>query len=148
MPKINLDATTSFSMASLTFAQSEQLVIRHCRDHLNITIDPKEIERAHRLGHHTSDRPRPVIVNSHSIKQKTPYYLMAASSKEQVSVLAKTFLGPSKMLANTYLRLQKAKIRHFLYGLKHYSWARNVMFLMNHHRLGRKQHSNCPVRRK
>ncbi|CAN7945762.1 unnamed protein product, partial [Ixodes hexagonus] len=56
--------------ASETFAQSEQRVIRHCFDLFNVTLDPKEIERAHRLGRYTADQCRPIIVKFAFFKTK------------------------------------------------------------------------------
>ncbi|XP_065281208.2 uncharacterized protein [Dermacentor albipictus] len=50
------------STGSEAIAQAEQLIIKHCHDHFNICIEPKEIERAHRLGHRTgTNRHRPII---------------------------------------------------------------------------------------
>ncbi|XP_070392942.1 uncharacterized protein [Dermacentor albipictus] len=45
-----------------TFTKSEELIIQICRDHLQTDINPTDIERAHRLGKHTKDRNRPIIV--------------------------------------------------------------------------------------
>ncbi|XP_075531550.1 uncharacterized protein LOC142564435 [Dermacentor variabilis] len=56
--------------ASENYAQSEETVLRLCRDHLGLTIDPKEIERAHRLGRHSSGRSRPIIVKLTFFKTK------------------------------------------------------------------------------
>ncbi|XP_050033145.1 uncharacterized protein [Dermacentor andersoni] len=56
--------------ASENYAQSEETVLRLCRDHLGLTIDPKEIERAHRLGRHSSGRCRPIIVKLTFFKTK------------------------------------------------------------------------------
>ncbi|KAH9378173.1 hypothetical protein HPB48_013281 [Haemaphysalis longicornis] len=44
-----------------TNAEAEGLIIRHCVEHLQVAIDPKEIDRAHRLGRHAANRPRPII---------------------------------------------------------------------------------------
>ncbi|XP_040062185.1 uncharacterized protein LOC120837076 [Ixodes scapularis] len=86
-----------------TFAQSEQLVIRHCRDHLNITIDPKEIERAHRLGHHTSDRPRPVIV-------KFTFY----KTKDTILSNGRKFKGTSFSVGEDFSRPVQNARKHLL----------------------------------
>ncbi|XP_075722691.1 uncharacterized protein LOC142765500 [Rhipicephalus microplus] len=51
------------STGSEALVQVEQLVIKHCRDRLGISIDPKEIERAHRLGRRKgTNHHRPIIV--------------------------------------------------------------------------------------
>ncbi|KAH9371975.1 hypothetical protein HPB48_000466 [Haemaphysalis longicornis] len=44
-----------------TNAEAEGLIIRHCLEHLQVAIDPKEIDRAHRLGRHAANRNRPII---------------------------------------------------------------------------------------
>lgn len=53
-----------------TWAESEKLVIDVCRKNLDITLEPNDIERAHRLGNHSADRIRPVIVKFLSHKTK------------------------------------------------------------------------------
>ncbi|XP_077501283.1 uncharacterized protein LOC144112081 [Amblyomma americanum] len=53
-----------------TWAESEKLVIDVCRNNLDITLEPNDIERAHRLGNHSADRTRPVIVKFLSHKTK------------------------------------------------------------------------------
>ncbi|XP_054924418.1 uncharacterized protein [Dermacentor andersoni] len=53
-----------------SYAQSEQLIIKHCRKHLDIHIDTKEIERAHHLGRHSNDKPRPIITKFTFFKTK------------------------------------------------------------------------------
>ncbi|XP_037528633.1 uncharacterized protein LOC119405878 [Rhipicephalus sanguineus] len=45
-----------------SFAQSEQLIIDICRNNLDVNVDPKEIDRAHRLGKFSQNRRRPIIV--------------------------------------------------------------------------------------
>ncbi|XP_075544229.1 uncharacterized protein LOC142578662 [Dermacentor variabilis] len=55
---------------SETNAQSEELITAFCRDHFNVAIESKEIERAHRLGRHLQDRCRPIIVKFTSFKTK------------------------------------------------------------------------------
>ncbi|XP_077527695.1 uncharacterized protein LOC144139057 [Haemaphysalis longicornis] len=42
-----------------TWEASEKLVLNLCAEHLNLTIPPRNIERAHRLGSFRQDRPRP-----------------------------------------------------------------------------------------
>lgn len=41
-----------------------------CSEHLNVKIDPKEVERAHRLGRYKPGQHRPVIVKFTSFKTK------------------------------------------------------------------------------
>ncbi|XP_049268747.1 uncharacterized protein LOC125757325 [Rhipicephalus sanguineus] len=55
---------------SETFSESEGLIMNLCSEHLNIKIDPKEIERAHRLGRYKAGLQRPIIVRFTSFKTK------------------------------------------------------------------------------
>ncbi|XP_077528536.1 uncharacterized protein LOC144140913 [Haemaphysalis longicornis] len=55
---------------SETFSESEELIMSLCSEHLNVEIDPKELERAHRLGRHKPGQNRPVIVKFTSFKTK------------------------------------------------------------------------------
>lgn len=43
---------------------------QHCLERLQLTIEPKDIERAHRLGRHTNNNKRPIIVKFSSFKTK------------------------------------------------------------------------------
>uniref|UniRef100_L7LY12 Tick transposon n=1 Tax=Rhipicephalus pulchellus TaxID=72859 RepID=L7LY12_RHIPC len=52
----------SESSGSESFALSEKIIIDHCNKYLIITLDAKEIERAHRLGNRTAGNNRPIIV--------------------------------------------------------------------------------------
>ncbi|XP_040356419.1 uncharacterized protein LOC121046346 [Ixodes scapularis] len=92
-----------------TFAQSEQLVIRHCRDHSNITIDPKEIERAHRLGHHTSDRPRPAIVKFTFYKTKYTILTNGRKFKGTSFSVGEDFSRPVQNARKRLLAFAKSK---------------------------------------
>ncbi|XP_075550760.1 uncharacterized protein LOC142584539 [Dermacentor variabilis] len=53
-----------------TFAQSEKLFIDNIQKHMNISLDPKEIERAHRLGRYSPRRNRPIIAKLAFYKTK------------------------------------------------------------------------------
>ncbi|XP_075730283.1 uncharacterized protein LOC142772067 [Rhipicephalus microplus] len=55
---------------SETYAQSEERITGFCRDHLKITVESKDVERAHRLGRHSQGRCRPIIVQFTSFKTK------------------------------------------------------------------------------
>ncbi|XP_077498025.1 uncharacterized protein LOC144108732 [Amblyomma americanum] len=55
---------------SETYSQSEEIITRHCSQYLDIQLSPIKIERAHRLGRHSQDRQRPIIVKFTSFKTK------------------------------------------------------------------------------
>ncbi|XP_037561568.2 uncharacterized protein LOC119440760 [Dermacentor silvarum] len=56
--------------ASEPSSESEKIILRHCSDHLKVSLDPKEIERAHRIGRYSPDRKRPIIVKFVFFKTK------------------------------------------------------------------------------
>lgn len=97
-----------------TFAESEQLVIELCRDKLQINVNTREIERAHRLGRFSQHGCRPIIVKFSSHKTKS----MILS---KVAVLGRTSLPWFVTLGNICLHSRKtmecltpSDLRHFL----------------------------------
>lgn len=84
------------STGSEMFAQAEQFVIKHCHDHLRISVDPKEIERAHRLGRRKDNRNCAITAKSTSIKQKKRYFLMVGNLRKTVQRWQRFFLPCSK----------------------------------------------------
>ncbi|XP_042142748.1 uncharacterized protein LOC121833485, partial [Ixodes scapularis] len=80
-----------------TFAQSEQRIIRLCSELFDVTLDSKEIERAHRLGRHSVERPRPIIVNFSCFNNARKHLLAFARGKSApFSFRYKTLLIGSK----------------------------------------------------
>ncbi|XP_075533156.1 uncharacterized protein LOC142566194 [Dermacentor variabilis] len=62
-----------------TWDESERKVISVCSVKLAITVEPSKIERAHRMGKHNNDKPRPIIVKFGLFKDKQ--CLLSAFSK-------------------------------------------------------------------
>ncbi|XP_075533967.1 uncharacterized protein LOC142567674 [Dermacentor variabilis] len=92
------------STGSEAFAQTEQLMIKHCHDHLNISIELKEIERAHRLGHRTgSNRHRPVIA-------KFTFH----KTKELILSNGRKFKGTSFSVGEDFTRSVQNARRHLI----------------------------------
>lgn len=56
--------------ASETSAASEEKIIRLCSDHLNVPLEPQDIERAHRVDRYSANRQRPLIVKLNHYKKK------------------------------------------------------------------------------
>ncbi|XP_050043438.2 uncharacterized protein [Dermacentor andersoni] len=56
--------------ASETSAASEEIILRLCSEHLNVPLEPQDIERAHRVGRHSANHPRPLIVRFNHYKKK------------------------------------------------------------------------------
>lgn len=53
-----------------TWADSEKLVTDICKNHINIDLGPRDIERAHRIGKIQPGKHRPIIVNFAQFKTK------------------------------------------------------------------------------
>ncbi|XP_075527052.1 uncharacterized protein LOC142559322 [Dermacentor variabilis] len=64
---------------SETWDESERKVISVCSAKLGITVEPSTIERAHRMGKHNNDKPRPIILKFGLFKDKQR--LLSAASK-------------------------------------------------------------------
>ncbi|XP_037508354.1 uncharacterized protein LOC119384134 [Rhipicephalus sanguineus] len=88
---------------SESYAQTEELVIQHCREHLGLTINPKEIERVHRLGRHPIERGRPIIV-------KFSFYKM----KEAVLSNARKLKGTNYSIAQDFSRSVRNARKHLV----------------------------------
>lgn len=64
---------------------------------MELNIEPKDIDRAHRLGRHAVDKKRLVIVKFILSKQRTKFKT-AANSKILNTALVKTFLPQFELL--------------------------------------------------
>lgn len=53
-----------------TWQRSEEIVTQFCKDSLGSEILASSIERAHRIGRHVSNQPRPIIVKFSHFKVK------------------------------------------------------------------------------
>ncbi|XP_037574056.2 uncharacterized protein LOC119456399 [Dermacentor silvarum] len=110
------------STGSETFAQTEQRIIKHCQDHLNICIEPKEIERAHRLGHRTdTNRHRPIIA-------KFTFH----KTKELVLSNGRKFKGTSFSVGEDFSRSVQNARRHLVTFAKSKSLPFSLRFKTLH----------------
>lgn len=53
-----------------TWSQSEQLVLKLCDETLQVSLDPRSVERAHRIGRFQPDKKRPIVVRFAHYKDK------------------------------------------------------------------------------
>lgn len=77
-----------------TSVQSEEKIIKLCSDHLHVTLEPTDIERAHRLGHHTNGRCRPLIVKLTFFKTKEVILSNGRKLKGTVFSIGEDFSRP------------------------------------------------------
>ncbi|XP_075534295.1 uncharacterized protein LOC142568083 [Dermacentor variabilis] len=110
------------STGSEAFAQTEQLIIKHCHDHLNICIEPKEIERAHCLGHRTgTNRHRPIIA-------KFTFH----KTKELILSNGRKFKGTSFSVGEDFSRPVQNARRHLITFAKSKSLPFSLRFKTLH----------------
>nr|XP_050040749.1 uncharacterized protein LOC126537679 [Dermacentor andersoni] len=89
--------------ASASAAQAEEEIIRLCADQLNITVHPEAIERAHRLGRHSDNRNRPIIV-------KFLFY----KTKEKILSNGRKLKGTNYSIREDYSRTVQNARKHLL----------------------------------
>lgn len=103
--------------AGETWAQSEAKVISHCSAKLQINIEPRDIERAHRLGAFHPDKKRPVIVKFTHFKDKDR--ILGASWKiKGLEVTVSEDFSPNTRLARKKLT-EFGKTQGTPYKLRH-----------------------------
>lgn len=56
--------------ASETSTTSKEKIIRLCSDHLDVPLEPQDIEQAHRVGRYSANRRCPLIVRLNHYKKK------------------------------------------------------------------------------
>lgn len=100
-----------------SWAESEAHIVSFCSEHLDITIDNQDIERAHRLGRFQSVENRPIIVKFGHFKDKSRLIVAGHKLKETSFAVredysAKVRLARKKFLA--YGQQSKATFKiHF-----------------------------------
>ncbi|XP_075526835.1 uncharacterized protein LOC142558588 [Dermacentor variabilis] len=97
------------SSGSESFAQSEHIIIDHCRKHMSITLDPKEIERAHRLGNRAANRNRPIIVKFTFHKTKDLVLSNGPKFKGTNFSVGEDFTRPVQLARRHLLSFAKSK---------------------------------------
>ncbi|KAH9369394.1 hypothetical protein HPB48_017745 [Haemaphysalis longicornis] len=76
---------------SESWADSEKLATNICRDTLKITLQPKDIQRAHRIGRIATGKIRPIIVNFASYKTKDDVLSKALTLKGKSISISEDF---------------------------------------------------------
>ncbi|XP_077528899.1 uncharacterized protein LOC144141207 [Haemaphysalis longicornis] len=96
-----------------TNAESEGLIIRHCLEHLQVAIDPKEIDRAHRLGRHAANRHRPIIAKFTFHKTKETVLTNAPKLKETDFSIGEDFSQSVRTARRHLVNFAKTKSTKF-----------------------------------
>lgn len=96
-----------------TNAEAEGLIIRHCREHLQVVIDPKEIDRAHRLGRHATNRNRPMIAKFTFHKTKEAVLTNAPMLRETDFSIGEDFSQSVRTARRHLVNFAKAKSAKF-----------------------------------
>uniref|UniRef100_L7LVD0 Putative tick transposon n=1 Tax=Rhipicephalus pulchellus TaxID=72859 RepID=L7LVD0_RHIPC len=84
-------------------AHPEETIIQLCSERLNISLDTKEIERAHRLGRYNTGRNRPIIVRFSAFK-----------TKEAILTNARKLKGTTYSIGEDFSRRVQSARRHLI----------------------------------
>nr|XP_050024897.1 uncharacterized protein LOC126519313 [Dermacentor andersoni] len=99
--------------SSETFAETEQLVANLCRDNLQVTLEPRDIERAHRLGRPSAGRCRPIIVKLASHKTKAAILSNGQMLKGTSYGIGEDFSRPVQNARKQLIAFAKSKNKPF-----------------------------------
>ncbi|XP_049268671.1 uncharacterized protein LOC119383916 [Rhipicephalus sanguineus] len=100
-----------------TWAQSERLVIDVCQTNLGVTMQSRDIERAHRLGRFRQNKNRPIIVRLSNFKDKEEILSCARKLKDSGISISEDY-SPNTRIARKNLAAF-AKDKSTPYKLRH-----------------------------
>ncbi|XP_075530989.1 uncharacterized protein LOC142564055 [Dermacentor variabilis] len=104
--------------SSETFAETEKLVANLCRDNLQLTLEPRDIERAHRLGRPSAGRCRPIIVKLASHKTKAAILSNGRMLKGTSYGIGEDFSRPVQNARKQLIAFAKSKNKPFSVSFK------------------------------
>lgn len=94
---------------SESWFSSEQKVIQLCSQHLGITLQSSQVERAHRLGRYNSDKCRPIITKFAFFKDKHSIMEMGHKLKGTLFAIREDFAPQTRFARKKLLEFGKAK---------------------------------------
>lgn len=100
-----------------TWLDSEKIVIEHCKQILDIQVEPRDIERAHRIGSYQTGKRRPIIVKFAHFKYKEHILSSGRKFKDTGYAVAQD-LSPSTRLAHKRLS-EFGRAQNMRYRLRH-----------------------------
>lgn len=111
-----------------TWGQSESKILSFCSEKLGVTLDSKNIERAHRLGRFHGNKNRPIIVKFSHFKDKSSVISCNGKLKNTSFVIREDY--------SARVRLARRK-------LFHYAQEKNLAFKIRFDKLivGNKQYT-------
>uniref|UniRef100_L7LZ78 Uncharacterized protein n=1 Tax=Rhipicephalus pulchellus TaxID=72859 RepID=L7LZ78_RHIPC len=92
-----------------TWAESEKKIIDICNNSLGIPVQPSDIERAHRLGYHSVNRNRPIIVKLLSHKTRDALLSNGRKLKNTTYSIGEDFSRPVQHARKQLLAFAKTK---------------------------------------
>ncbi|XP_075737251.1 uncharacterized protein LOC142814728 [Rhipicephalus microplus] len=96
-----------------TWAESEKMIIDICNNNLGLTVQPNDIERAHRLGIHSLNRNRPIIVKFLSYKTRDALLSNGRKLKNTNYSIGEDFSRPVQYARKQLLAFAKARSDKF-----------------------------------
>lgn len=101
-----------------TWARSEELIIDHCQATLNVTINPRDIERAHRLGTFQPSKDRPIIVKFTHFKDKDRILSNAKKLKNTTYSISQDYSPNTRLIHKRLTEFGKAQPRPYKLGYR------------------------------
>ncbi|XP_037512256.1 uncharacterized protein LOC119389039 [Rhipicephalus sanguineus] len=92
-----------------TWAESEKAIVDICKNNIGITVLPNDIKRAHRLGIHSVNRNRPIIVKFLSHKTRDALLSNSRKLKNTNYSIGEDFSRPVQHARKQVLAFAKAR---------------------------------------
>uniref|UniRef100_L7LWR8 Putative tick transposon n=1 Tax=Rhipicephalus pulchellus TaxID=72859 RepID=L7LWR8_RHIPC len=92
-----------------TWAQSERLVIDVCQTNLGVTMQSRDIERAHRLGRFRQNKNRPIIVRLNNFKDKEQILSCAKKLKDSGISISEDYSHSTRIARKSLVAFAKDK---------------------------------------
>ncbi|KAH9371067.1 hypothetical protein HPB48_013166 [Haemaphysalis longicornis] len=89
--------------ADQTWAQSEKRIIDLCSEHLEISLQQRDVEHTHRIGRFNQEKHRPIIVQFKHFKDR-----------KQVLTNAKKLKGTNYSLSQDFSPSTRKALKHLL----------------------------------
>lgn len=96
-----------------TWAQSEELIINLCKNTLKVTLNPRDIDRAHRLGSFHSNKNRPIIVKFTHFKDKDRILSNANKLKNTTYSISQDYSPNTRLIHKQLIAFGKAQSRPY-----------------------------------
>lgn len=99
--------------AEESWTDSQMKVVKLCQEKLGLSIDPNQIDRAHRLGHFQSLRPRPIIVRFDQFKIKESVLVQTKKLKGTPLAISEDYAPATRQARKELLKFARQRNEKF-----------------------------------